>query len=35
MNIGQILKGVQYNVLQQSGIAVTPEQIGLKVELIP
>jgi len=30
MNISQLLKTVQFNLLQQSGIAVNPAQLGLK-----
>lgn len=30
MNIGNILKVLEYTVLRQSGMAITPEQIGLK-----
>lgn len=30
MDIGKVLKKFQYNILTQSGISVTPEQVGLK-----
>jgi hypothetical protein len=32
MKIGTVLKAIQYTVLQQAGVAVTPEQVGLKIK---
>lgn len=35
MQISKILKGIQFNLLRQSGVNVTPEQFGLKVDPNP
>ena len=35
MDFGKAFKIFQFNILQQSGIAVTPEQFGLKPDAIP
>ena len=32
MDIGKVLKRFQYNILVQNGVAITPEQVGLKSE---
>jgi isopenicillin N synthase-like dioxygenase len=34
MSFGTIMKLFQYNILSQSGIAVTPQQLGLKPEQV-